>query len=64
MLQERRVPLSMDIPIDVDVEDAVVTVAAASPAAVVDVVILNWIHDVMDEADTEILEVKWRLRSR
>ena len=42
MLQERRVPLSMDIPIDVDVEDAVVTVAAASPGAVVvDVVILH-----------------------
>ena len=42
MLQERRVPLSMDIPIDVDVEDAVVTVAALSPGAVVvDVVILH-----------------------
>ena len=35
MLQERRVPLSMDIPIDVDVGDAVVTVAAAFPGAVV-----------------------------
>ena len=49
----------MDIPIDV--EDAVVTIAAASAGAVVvDVVILHWVYDVIGEAHTDITEwVKW-----